>query len=117
MPFIEKALAHPKNKKNPREWHYALMDYGSHLKKSLPNPSRRSAHHMKQTPFKGSNRELRSRILKLAMEKGKQFKTPDILTYFNRENISQEKVQKNIDDLKKEGFLSEKKGSYLVIVS
>lgn|GEM_PF-5240013 len=25
--------------------HYALMDYGAHLKQQVPNPSRRSRHH------------------------------------------------------------------------
>ena len=28
---------------NPRGWYYALLDYGHHLKASVPNPSRRSA--------------------------------------------------------------------------
>ncbi len=65
MPLIEKTM----DTKNPREWYYALMDYGSHLKKQLANPSRHSAHHVKQTPFKGSNRELRAGILRIIIEK------------------------------------------------
>ena len=48
----------------PRDWYYALMDYGVMLKKEHGNPGRKSAHHVRQSPFKGSNRELRSRILK-----------------------------------------------------
>jgi A/G-specific adenine glycosylase len=48
----------------PRDWYYALMDYGVMLKKEHSNPGRKSAHHVRQSPFKGSNRELRSRILK-----------------------------------------------------
>ena len=28
-----------------RDWYYALLDYGAHLKRTVPNPSRRSAHH------------------------------------------------------------------------
>jgi len=56
--------------KDPRTWYYALMDYGAHLKSTLPNPSRRSAHHKKQAAFKGSNRELRGAILRyLASQK------------------------------------------------
>jgi len=49
---------------NPREWYWALMDYGSHLKRTIKNPSRKSTHHVKQSRFEGSNRELRSLILR-----------------------------------------------------
>ena len=34
------------------------------LKKSLENPNRRSAHYQKQSPFEGSNRQIRGMILK-----------------------------------------------------
>src|SRR5690606_8672755 len=64
LPLIEKTLpdkSAPKGR-GVRDWYYALMDYGAHLKLSLPNPSRRSAHHAQQSPFKGSNRELRSHM-------------------------------------------------------
>lgn len=60
MPLIEQTLDH----ENPREWYYALMDYGVHLKKSLPNPSRKSAHYAVQSKFEGSDRQIRGRILK-----------------------------------------------------
>ena len=46
-----------------REWFWALMDYGTHLKATLPNPSRRSRHHVRQGRFEGSNRQLRGRLL------------------------------------------------------
>ena len=36
---------------NPRGWYYALLDYGAYLKSVLPNPSRRSKHHVKQSKF------------------------------------------------------------------
>ncbi len=60
LPLIEQTL----DTKRPREWYYALMDYGSCLKKSVGNASRASAHYKKQTPFKGSNRQLRGAILR-----------------------------------------------------
>ncbi len=60
IPFIKKTL----DKNNPRRWYWALMDYGAFLKKTLLNPSRRSRHYIKQSPFQGSNRELRAKILK-----------------------------------------------------
>jgi A/G-specific adenine glycosylase len=116
MPFIEEALHDPKIKKNPREWYYALMDYGSMLKKTLPNPSRRSAHHIKQKPFKGSNRELRSRILRLVMENGRTRK--EIENYFkkeiNKKLITEKQIEENVRNLLKEGFIGQHRGRYHV---
>ncbi len=63
LPILEKTL----DTGNPRDWYYALMDYGTFLKKTRGNNISRSAHYTKQTKFKGSNRELRSRILKLVL--------------------------------------------------
>jgi A/G-specific adenine glycosylase len=49
---------------DPRTWYYALMDYGVMLKKRYQNPNRKSAHYRKQTPFQGSNRQLRGMVLR-----------------------------------------------------
>lgn len=48
----------------PRDWYYALLDYGAHLKRTLPNPSRRSRHHARQSRFEGSRRQLRAALLR-----------------------------------------------------
>lgn len=61
MPLIEQTL----DVTNPREWYYALMDYGVHLKKTMPNPSRKSKHHTVQSKFEGSNRQIRGTIIRL----------------------------------------------------
>lgn len=52
---------------DPREWGYALTDYGAHLKRTLPNPSRRSRHHTRQSPFEGSRRQKRARLLRAVL--------------------------------------------------
>lgn len=61
--LVEKTL----DTKNPREWYFALMDYGTNLKKTEQNPSRKSKHYAKQLKFEGSNRQLRGKILKLKL--------------------------------------------------
>lgn len=61
IPYIEKTV----DQKNPREWYYALMDYGVHLKGTFPNPSRKSQHYRKQSRFSGSNRQIRGIIIRL----------------------------------------------------
>jgi len=60
LPLVAETL----DRTRVREWYYALMDYGAELKRQGPNPNRRSAHYARQTPFAGSNREVRSLILK-----------------------------------------------------
>lgn len=65
--FIEKTL----DRKNSREWYYALMDYGAMLgKRNNENPNRRSTRYAKQSRFRGSDRELRGKILKLLVTDG-----------------------------------------------
>jgi A/G-specific adenine glycosylase len=48
----------------PREWYYALMDYGSYLVKQMPNPNRRSKQYTIQSVFEGSLRQLRGEVLR-----------------------------------------------------
>ena len=52
---------------SPRDWYYAMLDYGAQLKRELPNPSRRSAHHVRQSAFQGSRRQMRARLLRAVM--------------------------------------------------
>ncbi len=52
---------------HPREWYYALMDYGSYLKSIVVNPSRRSSQYAKQPRFEGSDRQVRGRILRILL--------------------------------------------------
>jgi len=63
MPIVEAVW----DRDDPREWGYALTDYGAHLKRTLPNPSRRSRHHARQSPFEGSRRQKRARLLRAVL--------------------------------------------------
>lgn len=65
-PLVERAL----DRERPREWYWALMDYGTMLAKTTPNPNRRSAHHAVQSRFEGSARQLRGRVLKALLASG-----------------------------------------------
>ena len=63
----------------PRSWYYALLDYGAYLKKTIPNPSRRSKSHVKQSRFEGSHRQKRAELLRVLLahkdEGGAEFDT------------------------------------------
>ena len=60
LPLVEATLDHV----DPRSWYYALMDYGVFLKRQAGNPTRRSTHYSRQSKFEGSDRQIRSMILK-----------------------------------------------------
>lgn len=60
MPHVERTL----DRRDPRAWYYALMDYGVHLKRAAGNPSRRAARPAGQAPFEGSVRQARGRIVR-----------------------------------------------------
>lgn len=100
LPLVAKTL----NTEKTREWYYALMDYGAYLKSIVPNPNRKSAHYTKQSVFVGSNREVRGAILKLMTSK-KIITRVELLKLLPFEK---NKVEKNLLDLTKEGFLTTK---------
>lgn len=66
--ILEQALP----RKHFRAWHYALMDYGSHLPKIVgKNPNHQSKHYKKQSKFEGSHRQARANILSALVDHGK----------------------------------------------
>lgn len=97
LPLVKQTL----DTRNPREWYNALMDYGAMLKKSLPNPSRKSVHHQRQGTFAGSNRQVRGMIIRVITEC--PFITESSL--IKRLNIPLQKIKDNLNQLQKEGFL------------
>ena len=49
---------------NPREWYYALMDYGVMLKRQLKISNKKSVHYTRQSRFEGSDRQIRGAIIR-----------------------------------------------------
>lgn len=66
VPILGKTLM----KKRPREFYYALMDYGSILKRGTGNPNARSSSYSRQSSFEGSDRQLRGIILRHLLSRG-----------------------------------------------
>jgi A/G-specific adenine glycosylase len=106
LPLVEATL----DRNNPREWYYALMDYGVMIKQATANPGRRSAHHTRQSPFKGSNREVRSRILSAILATGAATEQTLVVTLDGDEV----RVMKNLADLEREGFLVRQGKQYVI---
>lgn len=64
MPYIADTV----DKEQPREWYWALMDYGSFLKKEYGNVAQRSSVYKPQPQFKGSQRQLRGLVIKQLLD-------------------------------------------------
>lgn len=60
MPIMEVVL----DREHPREFMWAMMDYGSYLKSTVGNKSRQSKHYAKQSTFEGSARQVRGEVLR-----------------------------------------------------
>lgn len=58
------------DREHPREFYWALMDYGSHLKANGVRNNSSSRHYKKQSPLAGSVREVRGQIIRILTKGG-----------------------------------------------
>lgn len=101
LPLIERTL----DQANPYRWFSALMDYGAFLKKTLPNPSRGSKHHVKQSQFSGSRRQLRGHVLRqLSLHE-----TASLAQLIETAPPSVHQIEHVLEDLTSEGLIVEDK--------
>ena len=104
LPIIEETLF----REDPRTWYNALMDLGTLLKKTVPNPNRRSVHYTKQSAFEGSDREIRGWILKSLLT-GEKTTDKTIIGHFPDDPA---RIRRILSALEHEGFIS-RSGSHL----
>ncbi|HUT65406.1 MAG TPA: A/G-specific adenine glycosylase [Spirochaetota bacterium] len=97
LPLVAKTL----DRNNPREWYYALMDYGTMLKRSIGNLVRKSAGYRQPAPFEGSMRQVRGIILKTLLSSPGL--TPDRISSIT--GIDTGRIKEALDRLTQEGFL------------
>lgn len=92
---------------NPREWCWALMDYGTFLKKTVGNTNKQSKHYAKQSRFEGSDRQVRGRILKkLTVD---NFSIPQLSAELGTKI---DYTQKILEGLMRDGLVTEANGEY-----
>lgn len=109
MPLLEQAL----DREHSREWYYALMDYGSHLAKTLPNPNRRSTHYARQSKFEGSDRQLRGEILRRLLQAG-SLSVDGLATMLNEKD--DRRVTKIVQTLKNDNFIVQTESGHITLV-
>lgn len=102
---IRYILERTMDSEHPREFYWALMDYGSWLKKQGVMPGR-SRHYKKQAPLKGSIREVRGKII--ALLSSDDIATDAMVAYFEGD----ERYVPAINGLIKDGLVTETNGWY-----
>jgi len=95
---------------NPREWYYALMDYGVMLKELHPNPSRRGAGYMKQSRFAGSDREIRGAIVR-ALTSSPRLPDTGLVRSLGKERT---RVRRILGNLEREGMIRRAAGGWRI---
>jgi A/G-specific adenine glycosylase len=105
-PIVEATML----REDPRNWYYALMDYGVELKRTMGNPNVRSAHYARQAPFADSNRRIRGAVLReLGSREGAEADQIAALLPFSRERVAAA-----LRELVEEGFVAESGGRYRI---
>ncbi len=102
LPMIEATL----DRDRPREWYYALMDFGSTLPKEGPNPNLRSVHYSRQSPFDGSDRQVRGDALKILLVE-ESLSLGELLERVSADldGVDRERLERITDGLVSDGFL------------
>ena len=96
VPLVEKTQGNV----SPREWYYALMDYGAFLSKQKNNPNRKSAHYSLQSPFEGSNRQLRAATIRMLLDRPRS--RDDIVKTLS---VAEDRMETILFSLQKDGFI------------
>lgn len=100
------------DRKNSREWYWALMDYGSMLGGLPDNPNKRSARYRKQGKFRGSRRELRGKILAAFLREPRLYEK-NLISLANGKIALLRNV---LRELEREGFLARKGGAFSILL-
>ncbi len=99
------------DRKNPRQWYYALMDYGAHLAgENVENPNRRSRHYARQSRFEGSDRQIRAGIIRFLLERNQA--TLRGLSEHFREKPA--RISRIAASLAREGFMRKIKNEFTI---
>ena len=108
---IMKKVTNTMKQTSPREWMYALMDYGSHLRASGIKITSKSKHYKKQSIFKGSEREVRGKILEILLNI--PILTQGLLEQHTGDALPNNEwnISKVVQDLINEGFLEAKENN------
>ena len=115
LPFLECAL----DREDPRNWYYALMDYGAAIGRearrrgTAANPNLISSAYQRQSRFHGSARQLRGAIVRALTKSGAAATTAELWRECRgvAPGTARAAVVAAIDQLYREGLLERRPGS------
>lgn len=99
---------------DPRGWYYALLDYGAWLKKVVPNPSRRSSSHVRQSRFEGSHRQRRAQMVRVLLSVRGAGVSADEAVVLMDHPVTADEARALLSELAAEGFCYEDAGRWYV---
>lgn len=91
---------------NPREWYWALMDYGTHLKATVGGRLQHVQAYRPQSRFTGSRRQVRGQVLRALIA------TPSITTNQLTSAVTDERLPEVLSALAKEGLVAHTNGRW-----
>jgi len=102
---VSEILAQTLDQANPRQFYWALMDYGSHLKQTRGNNIANSKHYVKQSPFAGSKRQVRGAVIRALSQHGHRL---DELA----STVVDQRLPEVLAELQAEGLIAQTDGVY-----
>ena len=103
LPLIERSL----DRRSPRDWYSALMDYGAYLKQKGVRLNARRRGYRPQSTFTGSRRELRGFVLR-ELSAAASMRRSSLEKRLGRHD---ERLSSVIAEMTKEGLVTERRGS------
>lgn len=109
LPFIEVAsqlaIRDDCQTHTSRTWYWALMDYGSYLKRTFGNAASQSKSYAKQSRFEGSKRQVRGKVLRLLASREQPLD-------FLQKTICDDRLSQVLKDLQAEELITNQQGVY-----
>ncbi len=108
---IRPLVAETLDRERPRDWYYALMDLGTHMAETIPNPNRKSTRYRIQSRFEGSDRQIRGLVVRL-LAPGGSLSRAAILD--SCRGYSEERLGMILATLEEEGLVRSRDGTYSI---
>ncbi|CAN5184886.1 endonuclease III [soil metagenome] len=98
---VKRTLDH----EHPREFYWAIMDYGSNLKQTVGNLNKFSSTYNKQSKFEGSKRQVRGQVLRILADR------PLSLAELS-DQINDDRLEMVLQDLVSEKLITQANGKF-----
>lgn len=103
---LRRVVSETVDAEHPRQWFWALMDYGSYLKKQGSAQLNKSSHYKKQSALEGSTRQVRGQIIR-ALTKSNMSESD-----LRDEVIADERFERALAGVIKDGLVSLTEAQY-----